>query len=45
MENYLHVDNTYPKFWVDIAQTYLEIIVAQNWHNTINLLEKEGKNP
>jgi hypothetical protein len=30
---------------VDIAQTYLEIIVAQNWHNTINLLEKEGKYP
>ena len=30
MENYLHVGNTSPEFWVDIAQTYLEIRRAEN---------------
>ena len=39
MENYLHVGNTSPEFWVDIAQTYLEIRVAKNWHNTINIVK------
>jgi hypothetical protein len=28
---------------VDIAQIYLEIRVAQNWHNTIKVLEEEAK--
>ena len=44
MENDLHAGNTYPDFWVDIAQTYLEVRVAQNWQNTMKLLEREGKN-
>ena len=41
MENDLHAGNTYPDFWVDIAQTYLEVRVAQNWQNTMKLLERE----
>ena len=43
MENYSHVGNTCPEIWVDIAQTCLEIRVAQNWQNIIKILEKEGK--
>ena len=43
MENYLHVGNTSPDFWVDIAQTYLEVKVAQNWQNMMKLLEEEAK--
>jgi hypothetical protein len=43
MEYYSHVGNTSLEFWVDIAQTYLEIRVAQNWQNIIKILEKEGK--
>ena len=39
MENYLHAGNTCPKSWVDIAQTYLEVRVAQNWQETIKILE------
>ena len=42
--NYLHVDNTPPDFWVGIAQTYLEVRVAQNWKNTIKIRERGGKN-
>lgn len=45
MENYLHAGNTSPDFWVDIAQTYLEVRVAQNWQNAMRILEREGKNP
>ena len=46
MKNYLHATNTSPNFWFDISQTYLEIRVAQNWHNMMNILEREreGKN-
>ncbi len=43
MENYLHAGNTSPDFWVDIAQTYLEVRVAQNWQNAMRILEREGK--
>ena len=43
MENYLHVGNTSPEFWMDIALTYFGIRVAQNWHNTINILKKVSK--
>lgn len=43
MENYSHIGNTCPEIWVDIAQTCLEIRVAQNWQNIIKILEKEGK--
>lgn len=43
MDNYLHVGNPSPEFWVDIAQTYLEIVVAQNMLNSIKFLEKEEK--
>ena len=42
---YLHAGNTSPDFWVDIAQTYLELIVAQNWQKSMKPLEREGKNP
>ena len=41
VENYLHAGNTSPDFWVDIAQTYLEVRVAQNWQNTMKVLERE----
>ena len=45
MENYLHVGNTSPKFWMDIAQTYFEVRMAQNWQTTIEILERERNNP
>jgi hypothetical protein len=45
MENYLHAGNTSLDFWVDIAQTYLEVRVAQKWQNTMKIFEREGKNP
>jgi hypothetical protein len=45
MENYLHAGNTSLDFWVDIAQTYFEVRVAQNWQNTMKILEREGKHP
>ena len=37
VENYLHVGNTSSDFWVDIAQTCLEVRVAQNWQNTMKI--------
>ena len=45
MKNHPHAGNTSPDFWVDIAQTYLEVRVAQNWQNTMRILERKGKNP
>ena len=37
MENHLHAGNVYHDFWVDIAQTYFEVRVAQNWQNTMEI--------
>ena len=37
MENYIHDSNTSPEFLKDIAQTCLEVLVAQDWQDTIEI--------
>ena len=44
-DNYLRASDTSFDFWVEIAQTYLEVRVAQNWQNAMKILERDGKNP